>query len=365
MTNLLVSLNAIVSALCFLMALHLFTSRAAYPLAARFLGACFVTLALNALFLGLSLATHNTTQPFVIQPAAIQAVAAILFPPASFLAFKAAFDTRFRLTFMSCCHAIPALVLMGLWGSDTGQASVDLVLLTVLLSYAIAFTYLAIGYRSLGHKKAPAGPGHQADFLQSVYRWLLVFMAYAWFNFFSDLLIFLEVREDGSNLRSIALGVTILFKLALVSATLFYALQKSPTFEWLYWAMSGAVQKTKDPDKIAGYGPAIDALEAALQDPALYTQEFLSLMDMAKRLGIPARLLSNAINHHTGESYSRYMNRKRIQMAEQILIKSPDMPMLEVMFRAGFRTKSSFNKEFKAITGQSPSAYRKMSGKTS
>ncbi|MCG8435795.1 MAG: helix-turn-helix domain-containing protein, partial [Gammaproteobacteria bacterium] len=90
----------------------------------------------------------------------------------------------------------------------------------------------------------------------------------------------------------------------------------------------------------------------------LYKEESATLRTAAKKLGIPARRLSESVNRVYGESYSRRMNRLRVEEAKRLLRDHPGKAMLEVMYEAGFRTKSSFNKEFRALEGVSPSEYQ-------
>ncbi|MBY0416571.1 MAG: helix-turn-helix domain-containing protein, partial [Pararheinheimera sp.] len=91
----------------------------------------------------------------------------------------------------------------------------------------------------------------------------------------------------------------------------------------------------------------------------LYKQEFgVTLPQAAKKLQLPARQLSSAINQLYGQSYSVYLNDQRINEAKRLLLAEPDMPVIEVMQQAGFSSKSNFNKEFLRVVGLSPSAFR-------
>lgn len=52
------------------------------------------------------------------------------------------------------------------------------------------------------------------------------------------------------------------------------------------------------------------------------------------------------------------MNRLRVEDAMRLLLEPPERSMYDVMPDSGFRTKSSFNKEFRTIAGMEPSDYR-------
>ncbi|CUH63760.1 L-rhamnose operon regulatory protein RhaS [Thalassovita gelatinovora] len=99
------------------------------------------------------------------------------------------------------------------------------------------------------------------------------------------------------------------------------------------------------------------ALDALMNDTHLYTDSNLTLARVARRLSIPVRDVSNAINRTTGENFSRYINGFRIRHAQEALRKT-ELSVTEVMFEAGFVSKSSFNTEFRRVTGKTPSQFR-------
>lgn len=101
----------------------------------------------------------------------------------------------------------------------------------------------------------------------------------------------------------------------------------------------------------------VQALERLMAEKQLYRDNNLTLARLAKRLSVSARELSVAINRASGENFSRYINGYRIRHAQSVL-RETDLPVTEVMFESGFISKSSFNTEFRRITGQTPSQFR-------
>lgn len=103
-----------------------------------------------------------------------------------------------------------------------------------------------------------------------------------------------------------------------------------------------------------------DALLAALERLMLEQQPWrdpdLSLTRLARRLGVPDKRLSAAINAGHGENVSRYVNHRRIQHACERLAAGDRIT--DAMLAAGFATKSNFNREFRRVTGMTPSAWR-------
>lgn len=99
------------------------------------------------------------------------------------------------------------------------------------------------------------------------------------------------------------------------------------------------------------------AVEALMAGKQLYRDSDLTLARVARRLSVPVRDVSAATNRTTGENFSRYINGHRIQHAQRALLET-DLPITEVMFDAGFISKSSFNTEFRRAAGQTPSQFR-------
>lgn len=98
-------------------------------------------------------------------------------------------------------------------------------------------------------------------------------------------------------------------------------------------------------------------LDALMNDKNIYTDSNLTLARVARRLSVPVRDVSTAINRITGENFSRYINGFRVRHA-QVTLRETELPITEVMFESGFVSKSSFNTEFRRITGRTPSEFR-------
>lgn len=103
--------------------------------------------------------------------------------------------------------------------------------------------------------------------------------------------------------------------------------------------------------------PQDDTLMQRLDDlmvtQQLYLNPDLTLTQLARRLHVPIKHLSIAINRKTGENVSRYINKYRIDLACEKLRAGDSVT--EAMLSAGFNTKSNFNREFLRTTGQAPS----------
>lgn len=92
----------------------------------------------------------------------------------------------------------------------------------------------------------------------------------------------------------------------------------------------------------------------------IYRDEKLSLLYLADKLNITPHQLSWIINEKINKSFPSLMNYYRVEEVKKILAQSNQdkTTILQAAFKAGFSTKTSFNKTFKSITGLTPSQYR-------
>ena len=101
------------------------------------------------------------------------------------------------------------------------------------------------------------------------------------------------------------------------------------------------------------------AIVARLDEYVLAQKPFLdpdlTLARLSRKLIIPAKQLSAAINRVKGENVSRYVNRQRIEHACLLLEKGQSVTT--AMLDSGFNTKSNFNREFLRVQGKSPRAW--------
>ena len=167
------------------------------------------------------------------------------------------------------------------------------------------------------------------------------------------------IRANGVHAAWIA-GVSSLLSIAVLGFTAVVAGGSVPTAD----EVSANVVASGPPPS-----PAVEpedselmtALEAAMQGRNLYRDPELSLDRLARKLAIPARRISGAVNRVRAMNVSQYVNEHRVRDACRRLAETDD-PVTQIMFEAGFQTKSNFNREFLRVTGKSPSAWRAENG---
>lgn len=102
-------------------------------------------------------------------------------------------------------------------------------------------------------------------------------------------------------------------------------------------------------------------LDRLMREKSSYLDPELTLASLSRKLSIPAKQISIAINKVHHKNISRVINDYRIEYAKRALLSSDDS-ITQIMMNSGFQTKSNFNREFSRITGMTPSAFRKHRG---
>ncbi len=106
----------------------------------------------------------------------------------------------------------------------------------------------------------------------------------------------------------------------------------------------------------------INRLETQLVKHEVYLDPKLTLVLLAKKIGVSPNKLRELINRKLGyQNFSSFMNHYRIENAKSIL-RDPsksDIPILTLALESGFSSLSPFNKAFKSKENMPPSEYRK------
>jgi len=86
-----------------------------------------------------------------------------------------------------------------------------------------------------------------------------------------------------------------------------------------------------------------------------------SLQDLSTRLATNQKYISQAINMFSETGFSGMMNRYRVNEARRLILEGkPDTSLNDIALQAGFTNRISFYRQFKEITGISPSEFLKL-----
>jgi AraC-like DNA-binding protein len=90
---------------------------------------------------------------------------------------------------------------------------------------------------------------------------------------------------------------------------------------------------------------------------AEHLDEALSLAQVARAANMSAFYFCKIFRATLGVTFTNYVARARVEKAKQILL-NPHVRVSEAAYAAGFQSLSQFNRVFRRIAGEAPSAYR-------
>lgn len=302
---------------------------------AGFLGLCIALVVLVGLRWTLDLPILRFLQPVI----------AALLPPAAWICFAPLRGGRPLPVWL---HLVPAgvvLVCSALW--PWVHLPVDALLAALYLGYGAAL--LRLGLRGadglINARLTAAGSASQAGMLAGG---ILIFSGLV------DAAIALDFGlGDGSHAANFVSAGSLLM-LPLIGAIMMrLAVSGSDTDT----PATAAPEAPALPAPSLEDAPVLERIERLLAERRLYRDPDLTLDRLSRRLGIPARQVSGAINRKLGCNVSQFINEWRIREAMRLLDDS-EAPVTQIMFDCGFQTKSNFNREFRRIAGKSPSEWR-------
>ncbi|NCD68684.1 helix-turn-helix domain-containing protein [Mucilaginibacter agri] len=157
---------------------------------------------------------------------------------------------------------------------------------------------------------------------------------------------------------SITLILIILAMLLFINSVLFKALRRPEIFKGINSEDLQLQSKTKTApvvDRSAG----LTALASYMQTEKPYLNPDLTVEILARSVKMRPKELSLMINEDLGQNFFDHVNRYRVEEAKRLLAdRHSNLTVLEVLYRVGFNSKSSFNVLFKKYTGLTPTEFR-------
>lgn len=122
-------------------------------------------------------------------------------------------------------------------------------------------------------------------------------------------------------------------------------------------------RKAGEPDASAEEGRLtrnlMDEMSALIEEKELYRRKNLRITDVASELATNKTYVSVLLNNMSGESFTSMITRYRVQYAQKLLREHPDMILDEVAEESGFSSRTTFFRNFKALTGMTPQEWKK------
>lgn len=100
-------------------------------------------------------------------------------------------------------------------------------------------------------------------------------------------------------------------------------------------------------------------LNTLVKENAIYKNEELTLVELAKQLKVHPNHLSQVINEMEGKNFYNYINALRIKEFIKLasLPENKKYTLISLAYDCGFSTKSTFNRHFKLQTRKTPTAF--------
>lgn len=281
----------------------------------------------------------------------VQSVLAAVIAALAFTAFARLAGGSGKRASRPALHAAPACFLVVLhllgWGEAVAPA-----LILVFLGYGLALLRLALAGPDVLAAARLDGAVRSYRALQATTGALLASAA-------TDILISLDYALTGGvHSGAVVASANVLALLVLGGAASSVRPGRTPGGE------GEDDDGADEPERSAPQAPSeedravADRLDRLMRSTGLYKDAELNLNRIGRRLALPARRVSAAVNRVHGTSVSQYVNGLRIAEACRLLSSTAD-PVTKVMFEAGFLSKSNFNREFARETGASPTAWRR------
>ncbi|MBY5986892.1 helix-turn-helix domain-containing protein [Roseovarius atlanticus] len=279
----------------------------------------------------------------------LQPMVAAMLPPAAWLCFSGLKGGTRRPVWPHFLPGILTFVLSLLWPRI--QTPIDALLAGLFFGYGCALLWRgAQGEESFSAARlgAALSPDLAAIFVGSL---LLLSGAV-------DLAIALDFGLGAGAHVGLIVSLGNLVILPLIAIAALTVARSLPETEDL----QETVAKPDTPDL-----PAMDddhvlaEVHRILRERHLYRDPDLTLERLARRVGIPGRRISQAVNRRMGRNVSQEINEWRIREA-QALLEQTDRAVTAIMFDCGFQTKSNFNNTFRRVAGMSPSDWRRRAG---
>lgn len=265
--------------------------------------------------------------------------------PLMFLGFASMAIEGLDVSRMIALHLGAPFILLGFYLLFvTDLRSLDWV---IIASYA----FYSVAMFRLWRRGPDALSLARVDVTRSLSNWLLRGIGFLIFILLLDTAIALDFAINGGRnaSRLISFGtVPLIFLLlaTLISLPLMFSRTRTvPAPE--------PEADTEDTEIMARLG-------SLMENRQLFLDHDITVQRLAKRLGLPSRRVSAAVNRTQSTNMSQYVNTFRLKYAARLLTET-DKSVTEIAIKSGFLARSNFYREFQKTFEQSPTEYRKNS----
>lgn len=275
---------------------------------------------------------------------------ASLVPPLTYLAFRdLAREEGSGISLRDWPHLLPTMALAVLL--PTWRGAIDLLIIAEFLGYGVALAWIA----RLGTDGLVAS---RLDGSLRSHRSLVLAALSLISSALADVAISLDMAVGGGRHSAMVVSAATTVILFLLGIAAVVAGTEEGSGEAEETSPAEEVRAYSATQKVSGEDEAVAAgLDRLIRERRLYADAGLNLGKLSRRMGLPARAVSHAVNRVHGMSVSQYVNNFRVAEACRLLAET-DMPVTRIVFEAGFMTKSNFNREFLRVTSMNPTRWR-------
>ena len=273
----------------------------------------------------------------------LQRVLPLLFGPLTYLGFLAFFVPSERMLRSVVLHLVGVTLVASalLILLDAGVLYDVLPLISYLIYAALILILWRRGVDAMGFARF--------EIAEAVRKWMLWDCVLLILMTFLDLAITLSSMTGQRDLAMQLISLGSVLSVGTLAGLVYFILNLRQTVP-----AHPAPQPSKE-------DAPTDAVEqqarAFLEETQLYLDPELTVDRLARRMHIPSRALSEAVNGATGMNVSQYVNSFRLKYAADLL-KSTSLSVIKIQENSGFMTRSNFYREFQRVYGVSPTQYR-------
>jgi AraC-like DNA-binding protein len=309
--------------------------------------------------------------PYTVNLFFIGGTFGFLFGPLLYLYTKAVTSKEFKFTKKDILHFVPFLLVFCLtlirFQFQAYETKIEL-LNTGLNGKTVSIMYLALmhttilGYLliafSIVRKKNQSLKGYYSSLEKINYDWLKLVVSAFFIMWIVDIINWvsgsLGINSPASReyLTFISLFINFVFANLLILKNLRLP-ETEPAAEIHKYEKSPLTLQTKT--------EILARLERLMTQEKLFLNSSLNLGEVAQKLSVVPRYLSQVINELKAKNFYDYVNGYRIDEAKKLLSDPAHNKekILSVLYDCGFNSKSVFNTVFKKNTGLTPSEFRR------
>jgi AraC-like DNA-binding protein len=262
--------------------------------------------------------------------------------PLLYLSFASLALERHDVAKIVLMHLAAPFILIGLYlllASDL--RSLDWVI-------SASYSYYCVALFLLWREGPDALIQARVDVTQTLSSWLLRSIGFLVFVLVLDSAIAIDFAVNKGANASILISYGTVPLILLLLAT-------SITLPLMFSKVNAASNST--PVASTEDAEVVDRLQVLMDEQQLFLDPNITVQRLAKRLSLPARAVSSAVNRTQGTNMSQYVNEFRLAHAARLLTDT-DESVAKIATQSGFIARSNFYRAFQRVYGQSPIEYR-------